>query len=77
MRHMLPGIVEPAAIVEMAAPMTGVLTELRIAEGARVAKGEVLAVLDDRVARAAVRAASLAATKQSGISQARIALELA
>ena len=75
--RMLPGIAEPAQLVAMAAPLTGVLAELHVREGASVKQGEVLAVMDDRVAQAAVRAAALAAEKLSEIEQARIGLAMA
>ena len=46
------GVLQPYAQVEVRSRATGTVVELRVQEGARVTKGQLLAVIDDRDARA-------------------------
>ena len=61
----------------MSAPLAGVLVDVRVKEGDEVEQGQVLAVIDDRVARAAVNAARAAADRSAEIEHARHGLKLA
>jgi HlyD family secretion protein len=67
----LPGIVQPSSQVTMSAPVEGMLMEVRVREGQRVEQGEILAVLDNRVAQAAVDVSRTAADQTGEIQQAR------
>ena len=62
---------EPSSQVTMSAPVEGMLMEVRVREGQRVEQGEILAVLDNRVAQAAVHVARTAADQAGEIQQAR------
>jgi HlyD family secretion protein len=66
----LPGIVQPVNQVTMSAPLEGMLRELHVREGQRVEEGELLAVIDNRVAQAAVNAARAAADRSGERQQA-------
>ncbi|KPQ32931.1 MAG: HlyD family secretion protein, partial [Porphyrobacter sp. HL-46] len=60
------GIVEPASeVIDIGSALSGLVTDLRVRPGDRVAAGEVLFLVDDRAARA-----SLAEAK-AAISEAR------
>ena len=61
----------------MSAPLQGMLVELLVNNGDRVKKGQVLAVMDNRVAKAAVNTASVAAGRTAQIDHAKHALALA
>jgi RND family efflux transporter MFP subunit len=67
----LPGIVQPSSQVTMSAPVEGMLMEVRVREGQRVEQGDILAVLDNRVAQAAVNVARIAADQTGEIQQSR------
>lgn len=54
---MLPGVVEPSQSVTLSASLDGVLMSILVHEGDEVRRGQVLAVMDNRVAAAAVRLA--------------------
>ncbi|MEO0479817.1 MAG: efflux RND transporter periplasmic adaptor subunit [Planctomycetota bacterium] len=73
----LPGIALPERNVRISTPVEGVITTIHVAEGTRVTKGEALAQLDDRVARAAVEAARLAADQRAQIAHAKAEVDLA
>ena len=63
------GIVEPASeVIDIGSALSGLVTDLRVRPGDRVAAGEVLFLVDDRAARA-----SLAEAK-AAISEARAAI---
>lgn len=74
---MLPGIVEPIAHVEVAASQDGVLARLCVSEGQLVQPGDLLAVLDDRVAQAALRVAEEAVARSGALLKAESELKLA
>jgi membrane fusion protein (multidrug efflux system) len=67
----LPGIARPSREVAISAPLEGMLAEIRVREGQRVEQGEILAVIDNRVARASVSVAEAAADRTGEIQQAR------
>lgn len=75
--NMLPGIVEPIAHVEVAASQDGVLARLCVSEGQLVQPGDLLAVLDDRVAQAALRVAEEAVARSGALLKAESELKLA
>lgn len=74
---LMQGIARAENEVTMAAPFDGVLSELRVKEGDWVKRGDVVAVMDDRVARSAVRVAEANAELSSTIEHARQDLVLA
>lgn len=74
---MLPGIVEPIAHVEVAASQDGVLARLCVVEGQLVQSGDLLAVLDDRVAQAALHLAEAAVARSGALQKAESELKLA
>ncbi len=71
------GIVRPVQRVTMSAPLLGRLVELRVKDGDPVIKDQILAVMDNRVATAAVHAARAAAARTAQIAHAQHALTLA
>ena len=73
----LPGIAEPARQTTLGAPLAGILARLHVTEGAQVRKGDVVAVLDDRVARAALKTAQAAANRKARVEKATTKLKLA
>lgn len=63
------GLVEPASeIIDIGAALSGLVTDLRVAPGDTVGKGDVLFTVDDRAARAALAEANAA------IAEARAAI---
>jgi len=62
------GVTEPIQYASVTAPIEATVTSVPVHEGDRVSEGDVLAVLDDRVARASVEAARVAA-KRTASSQ--------
>ena len=73
----LHGLVQPARLVDLAAPLDGVLAEVHVVEGQQVRRGQVLAVLDHRVAAAAVQVAQSTAERTADVERARHELKLA
>ncbi len=67
----LPGVAVPSLQVIMSCPMEGMLMELHVREGQRVEAGQILAVMDNRVAQAAVAAARAGAERLAPIELAR------
>lgn len=74
---LMHGIARAENEVTMAAPFDGVLSQMRVKEGDWVAQGDIVAVMDDRVARSAVRVAEASAEMASTIEHARQDLLLA
>ena len=70
----LPGMLCPREEVRVGTSFDATLAELRVREGQRVRRGEVLAVLDDRVARASVALARHEASRTAQIARAEAAL---
>lgn len=75
--RVLPGVAKPARSVIKASPMDAVLAEVRVEEGRRVSAGEVIAVMDDRVARASAEAARAEASRTARLERARAELGFA
>ena len=73
----LPGVTQPSQQVTLSVPVEGVLSELLVTEGTEVEAGQPIARLDDRIARAAVASAAIAAQRTSEIEHARQELRLA
>jgi RND family efflux transporter MFP subunit len=71
------GIARPCQRATMSPSLQGMLVQVLVNEGARVEKGEILAVMDNRVAQAAVNAARAAAERKAEIEHAKLALALA
>lgn len=65
--ELLHGIVTPRDQVVLTFPIEGVLNELPIREGSRVVEGQILARLDDRVARASLALAEAKAAAKGEI----------
>ncbi|MAG56088.1 MAG: hypothetical protein CMJ83_07340 [Planctomycetes bacterium] len=61
----------------ISAPIEGVLVEIAVREGQVVAVGDVLARMDDSVARASVRAAEAATKKEAALAHAETEIKLA
>lgn len=58
------GLVEPASeIIDIGSALSGLITDLRVAAGDRVEKGQILFLVDDRAARAQLAEASAAITE--------------
>ena len=74
---MLPAIMEPAQQVDISAPIDGVLMTLAVEEGQSVTGGSVLASLDNREAKAAVKLARIQYDNLTEIDRARKLLEQA
>ena len=61
----------------MSAPLQGILVEVQVKGGDRVKTGQILAVMDNRVAKAAVSAARAAADRTAEVDYSKHALALA
>lgn len=75
-------VADPAQRIEVGSPVTGILAEMRVGRGDRVARGDVLARLDSTVEEANValaevqaRAEEALAAQQTRVSLAEAALE--
>lgn len=73
----LPGVALPARQAVISAPIEGVLQGVLVREGEHVKKGQALAQMDDRVARAAVEAALCMTQRKAEEKHAAEALALA
>ncbi len=73
----LPGIANARRRVTLSAPTEGVLFELLCEEGQTVAKGDVLAVIDNRIASAAAKLAFAEAEQTAGVVRAESDLRAA
>ncbi len=73
------GLVEPASeIIDIGAALSGLVTDLRVAPGDRVERGQPLFLVDDRAARAALAEASAAmAEARAAIAEAGAAQKTA
>ncbi len=69
------GLLRPSKRVLLNAPRDGVLAELTVAEGARIAEGAVLASMDDRLQALRVEAAQLQAQSDAEVRSAALAVE--
>ncbi|MEM7687905.1 MAG: efflux RND transporter periplasmic adaptor subunit [Pseudomonadota bacterium] len=73
------GLVEPASeIIDIGSALSGLITDLRVAPGDRVEKGQVLFLVDDRAVRAQLSEAGAAITEaRAAITEARTARDTA
>lgn len=71
----IPGVTRPIREVVLAAPFDAVLTRLYVREGDHVRAGQLIATMDDRVARASVTLAAQAAAQTASIARASAAAE--
>lgn len=73
------GLVEPASeIIDIGAALSGLVTDLRVAPGDKVAKGQPLFLVDDRAARASLAEAGAAiAEARAAIAEASAAQKTA
>ena len=74
---MLPGVVEALQTVDLALPVAGALAEIRVREMQSVQEGQLLALLDDRLARAALFAAEAVANRSAQLLRAESSVALA
>lgn len=63
-----PGTVSAKAVVTVSSPATGTIATLKVADGARVRKGEVLLVIDSPSAQRALKDAKSTASRSSSSS---------
>lgn len=73
----LPGIAHPSKRVTMASSVEGTLMAVHVREGQRVAAGDLLATIDDRVAQASVNVARAAADRSARVRHAEEELKFA
>lgn len=73
------GIVEPASeVIDIGSALSGLVTDVRVAPGDRVEKGQVLFLVDDRAARAALAEANAAIREaRAAIAEAQTARDTA
>jgi RND family efflux transporter MFP subunit len=74
---LFPGVASAKEYVVMTPPLEGVLLELGVREGDGVRRGDVLAVIDNRVALASVKAAEAAVGRQAALERAQADLRMA
>jgi RND family efflux transporter MFP subunit len=75
--EMLPGVVEAAQQVTLATPFDGLLMQVNVEAGHSIDRDAIVATMDDRVARAAVRVAERSAANVSEIEIAELQLAAA
>lgn len=70
-------LIEPSAVVELASPIVGVVKEMLVDRGDRVARGQIVARLEDGLERARVAVARAKAESNANmeLKQARLAFE--
>lgn len=73
----LPGVTRPEHSATLGVPFDGLITELPVQEGVRVRKGDIIAVLDDRVAQQALRVSQTDAAHDASVIRARAVLRRA
>ena len=70
----IQGLVDPGREVTLGAPLDAIVAELPLEEGARVRKGEAVALMDDRLQRVEVEKARLRAEARAPIEEAEAVL---
>ncbi len=73
----IPGVTRPARSATLGVPFDGLIAELPVVEGTRVRKGDIIALLDDRVARQALLVSEADAAHDAAVIRARAVLERA
>ncbi len=74
---MLPGVVDAEQAVDLAVPAAGVIEQVLVHEVEQVEAGQLLARLDDRLARASLQAARAVADRTALIERAQSTVSLA
>ncbi len=72
--QVIPGVIRPSNQVTLSSTFDTQLGELRVQEGQSVSKGQILAVLDDRVVRAALHLAETQAKRSAQVDHAKAVL---
>jgi len=72
----VPGVARPSRMATLAAPVEGALMHLHVRPADTLRRGDLIAQMDDTVARAAERAAAAAAERTAAVDRARANLEL-
>lgn len=75
--EIIPGVIRPANEVVLSSSFDSQLGELRVEEGESVVQGQILAVLDDRVVRAALHLAETQAKRSAQVDHAKAVLNRA
>lgn len=75
--QMLPGVVEAWQTVDLALSTTGAIAEITVREMQPVEKGQLLALLDDRLARASLEVAEAVANRSALLLRAESTVALA
>ncbi|QKK08764.1 MAG: efflux RND transporter periplasmic adaptor subunit [Planctomycetota bacterium] len=76
-RDILPGTVRPRHEVVLGSPFDTLLAAVHVEEGQAVRKGDVVAIIDDRSAQAALRLAQAEASRTAQVERARAVLDQA
>ncbi len=71
------GLAQPSQGTTMSPPLPGVLMEVLVTQGEKVEKGQILAVMDNRVTQSAVKVARVEANQAGAIEYAKYELALA
>ena len=75
--QMLPAVVEPCKMVTLSVPVEGVLMNINVREGDFVEAGQILATVDNRVAKASVNAKTFATNRIAALTGAKASLRSA
>lgn len=76
-RDILPGTVRPQREVVLGSPFDTLLAAVHVDEGQTVRKGDIVAVIDDRSAQAALRLAQAEASRTAQVERAKAVLDQA
>ncbi|MFG0243527.1 MAG: efflux RND transporter periplasmic adaptor subunit [Phycisphaerales bacterium JB054] len=76
-RDILPGTVRPRHEVVLGSPFDTLLAAVHVEEGQAVTKGDIIAVIDDRSAQAALRLAQAEASRTAQVERAKAVLDQA
>lgn len=76
-RDILPGTIRPRHEVVLGSPFDTLLAAVHVEEGQTVRKGDIVAVIDDRTAQAALRLAQAEASRTAQVERARAVLDQA
>jgi HlyD family secretion protein len=75
--QIIPGVVRPLDEAILSTPFDTLLGELRVKEGQHVKRGQIVAILDDRVVRAALKLSETQANRTAQVDHARAVLKQA
>ena len=74
---LIPGVTRPAREATLGVPFDATIAGVRVAEGGRVRAGDIVVMLDDRVAREALRVSEVEASHTAAVDRARAEFERA